>query len=131
MKGAEMTSKPRSTKVHFYRPRSRYVQVRFGEIVQVLAMIESNGQSRKLANKTRGDEHKIRIPSATVIAVKELVAAHPEMGRSALGKRVLYAKKVARRTENAAVAKTQTVPRSAASSVATGDNDCCQIGTGG
>jgi hypothetical protein len=130
MKGAEMASKPRSTKVQFDRPRSRSVQVRFGDIIQVLAMIESNGQSRKLANKTRGDEHKIRIPSATVIAVKELVAAHPEMGRSALGKRVLYARKAGHRTENAVAAKTRAAPSRTASSVATGDNDCCGFDSG-
>jgi hypothetical protein len=125
MKGAKMTNKPRSTKVQFDRPRSRYVQVRFGDVIQILAMIDSHGQSRKLTNKTRGDEHKIRIPSATVIAVKELVAAHPEMSRSALGKRVLYARKAARRAESAAVAKTPT-----AASVATGDNDCCGFDSG-
>jgi hypothetical protein len=120
-----MTSKPRPTRVQFDRPRSRYVQVRFGDVIQILAMINSHGQLRKLTNKTRGDEHKTRIPSATVIAVKELVAAHPEMRRSALGKRVLYARKAGRRTENEAVAKTP-----AASSVATGDNDCCGFDSG-
>jgi len=118
-----MTSKAKSTDVKFDRPRSRYVQLKFGDVVQILAMIDSHGQSKKLAGKTKGDEHKIRVPSATVIAVKELVAAHPEMRRSALGKRVLYGRKTTK------IKAAGVVP--AAESVATGNNLCCGFGAGG
>jgi len=127
-----MTSKPRPTKVEFDRPRTKYVQLRFGDLVQILAMIDSNGQSRRLANKTKGDDHKIRVPSATVLAVKELVAAHPEMRRSPLGKRVLYARKAGPQIEKeSTTAGAAPIARAAGSSVATGDNLCCGFDAGG
>jgi hypothetical protein len=123
-----MTSKPKSTEVQFDRPRTKLVEVEFGDVVQILAMINGHGQSRKLASRTKGAAHKVRLPSETVVAVKELVAAHPEMRRSSLGKRVLYARKPRRPSESkaAAAAVSRTV-----SSVATGNQLCCGFGAGG
>jgi hypothetical protein len=130
MKDAQMTSRPKSPEAQFDRPRGRFVEVTFGDVVQILAMINSHGQSKKLQSKTKGEAHKLRIPSATVIAVKELIAAHPEMRRSSLGKRVLHAKKPKRPlAEEAPVA--MELARGT-SSVATGNDECCDIGgTGG
>jgi hypothetical protein len=131
MKGVTMTKKPKPTDAQFDRPRGKFVQVRFGDIVQILAMIDTHGQSKKLASKTKSDAHKVRIPAETVIAVKALVAGHSDMSRSALGKRVLYAKKARPVTDKVVKPTAAAGAARPTSSVATGDNQCCGFDSGG
>ena len=130
-KPAKSAKGAKGAKVPFDRPRSRYVKVRFADVVEVLAMIERAGGSRKLAGATKGEEHAVRLPAATVVAVKTVVDADPKMARSALGKRVLYARKVAAPKAAAAPRKASPATALAGSSVATGDHDCCGFPSGG
>ena len=129
MKGAEMTSKPRSTKVQFDRPRSRYVQVRFGDLIQILAMINNHGQSRKLANRTRGDEHKISY------SVRDGHRGEG-IGRGSSGDGPLRARQARPLREEGGPDRKRggrenaDRPSRTASSVATGDNDCCGFDSG-
>jgi len=130
-----MTRKPTPTKRPYDPPRGKFVRLKFDDLVRILAMVEHHGQSSKLMSKTSAIETSVRVPSDAAKAVKELVAAHPEMRSSALGKRVLFARK---KTETAAVAldarsvaaETATVARSAGS-VATGNDYCCGFRRGG
>ena len=111
-----MTRSPKSTEVQFDRPRTKFVEVEFGDVVQILGMINGHGQSRKLASTTKGAAHKVRLPSETVVAVKELVAAHPEMRRLAWQARSVR--------EEAEKRKAVGPARYTASSVATGNQLC-------
>ena len=123
-----MTRKPTPTERPYDSPRGKYVRLKFDDLVRILAMIEHHGQSRKLTGKTSAIKTSVRVPSDAAKAVKELVAAHPVMRSTPLGKRVLFARK-----------KTQTVgaPRSAVAvargtgSVATGNGYCCGFDAGG
>jgi hypothetical protein len=121
VKGATMTRKPTPTERPYDPPRGKYVRLKFDDLVRIVAMVEHHGQSRKLMGKTSAIEASVRVPSDAAKAVKELVAAHPEMRSSSLGKRVLFARK---KTETAAVAR-------AGGSVATGNDYCCGFGPGG
>jgi hypothetical protein len=131
-----MTRKPTPTERPYDPPRGKYVRLKFDDLIRILAMVEHHGQSRKLMGKTSAIETSVRVPSDAARAVKELVARHPEMRSSSLGKRVLFARK---KTRAAAVAlsarsvvarETPTVARSAGS-VATGNDYCCGFGPGG
>jgi hypothetical protein len=117
-----MTRKPTPTKRPYDPPRGKYVRLKFSDLVKIVAMVEHHGQSRKLMGKTSAVKTSVRVPSEAAKAVKELVAAHPEMRSSPLGKRVLFARET---TEAVGVA-----PR-AGGSVATGNDYCCGFGPGG
>ena len=113
-----MIRKPTPTERPYNPPRGKYVRLKFSDLVKIVAMVEHQGQLRKLMRKTSAMRTSVRVPSD---AAKELVAAHPEMGSSSLGKRVLFARK-----------KTQTVGVArVAGSVATGNDYCCGFGPGG
>ena len=90
-------------------------------------MVERHGQSRKLASKTSAIDASVRIPADAARAVKELVAAHPEMSKSPLGKRVLFARKKTQ-TAGARLSDATVAP---GGSVATGNDYCCGFGPGG
>ena len=56
-------------------------------------MVEHHGQSSQLTRKTSRIETSVRVPSDAAKAVKELVADHPAMRATPLGKRVLFGRK--------------------------------------
>jgi hypothetical protein len=116
-----MTRKPTPAKRPYDPPRGKYVRLKFSDLVKIVAMVEHHGQSSKLMRKTNAINTSVRVPSDAAKAVKEVVAAHAEMSRSPLGKRVLFARKT---TETVGVAR-------AAGSVATGNDYCCGFGPGG
>ena len=85
-------------------------------------MIEKHGRSKQLVARTKDIEALARLPAEAVIAVKEIVAANPAMRSSALGRRVLYARRAAEVT----MTLESVVP--GRGQVRSGD--CCGIGKG-
>jgi hypothetical protein len=87
-------------------------------------MIEQHGQSKKLMGRSSAINTSVRLSSDAAKAVKELVAAHPVMSTTSLGKRVLFA----RQTSPAATEVAEAV---SFGSAATGNDYCCGFGPGG
>jgi hypothetical protein len=115
-----MVKKPEAKKAEVVLATGKYIYIKLADVIRILTLIDEHGQSNRLAARTNGIEHAVRVPSETVNIVKECVAAHPEMSKHPTGKKVLRpaAKKVANRASGA------VRPRGS-------DRDCCGFGPGG
>jgi hypothetical protein len=91
-------------------------------------MLEHHGQSRQLAGKTSAIKTSVRVPSDAAKAVKELVAAHPVMRTTPLGRRVLFGRK---KTQTVGAARSRVAVARGTGSVATGNDYCCGFDPGG
>jgi hypothetical protein len=83
-----MVKKPEAKKAEVVLAKGKYIHIKFAHVIKVLTMIDEHGQSNRLAARTNGKEHTVRVPSKTVNIVKEFVAAHPEMNQHPTGKKV-------------------------------------------
>jgi hypothetical protein len=84
-----MVKKHEAKKAEVILAIEKYIHIRFADVIKILAMIDEYSQSDRLAARTNGKEHTVRVPSETVNIVKEFVAAHPEMSQHPTGKKVV------------------------------------------
>jgi hypothetical protein len=104
------------------------VRLKFSDLVKIVAMVEHHGQSKKLVGRTNAINASVRVPADAAVAVKKLVAAHPVMSSSLLGRRVLFGRK---KTPTAGAVQRDAAIQPSGGSVATGNDYCCGFGPGG
>lgn len=106
----------------FVRASGDYIDVKFEDVIRILAMINDHGQLNELAMVAKEKQSIVRIPSQTINDVKEFIADNAELSRDPLGKKVL------RPTKKKKV-NVEGMP-SMAARVSRGE-DCCDINHGG
>ena len=61
-----MVKKPEAKKAEVVLATGKYIHIKFADVIKILTMIDEHSQSDRLAARTKGKEHSVRVSSETV-----------------------------------------------------------------